>query len=475
MTAKETVERELKLAAPDGFELPDLGGEPLEPRTFTSTYYDTSDHRLARAGITLRRRVEKGKGLWQLKLPQGAARRELEQPGGPAEPPRELARLLVALTYARELSPIAKLRTRRAGFRVADDGNGKADVVLDSVAVMDARRVVGQFTELEVELVEGDEQALEAISRALRKAGAGKGERRPKVFRVLGLYDDDPAVPADDAAALGAMLVRQHQQILANDPGVRLGDDPEAVHRMRVATRRLRAVLRAAAPLLERERFERLRGELEWLAGVLGPVRDLDVLGGYLRTEIARLEPTDEAAAAELVERLADECEAAREALFGELASERYFDLLGVLDDATATPPLVSTGPSLEAIAGREFAKLRKTILRAGPAPSDEELHRIRIRGKRARYAAELAEPLAGKPARRFVQEAKRFQDVVGEHQDAVVAEERIRALAGCQKAELAFAAGRLAERQGTRRAEARAALPRAWARLERRGRRAWA
>ena len=100
---------------------------------------------------------------------------------------------------------------------MADNGTGKADVVLDSVAVMDARRVVGRFTELEVELVEGDEQALEAISRALRKAGAGKGERRPKVFRVLGLSDDEPAVPADDAAALGAMLERQHDQILAND------------------------------------------------------------------------------------------------------------------------------------------------------------------------------------------------------------------------------------------------------------------
>ncbi|MGI8606817.1 MAG: CHAD domain-containing protein [Gaiellaceae bacterium] len=471
MAPTETIERELKLAAPDGFELPDLGGEPLEPRAFTSTYYDTSDHRLARAGITLRRRVEHGKGLWQLKLPEGTARRELEQAGGPAGPPRDLAHLLVALTHARELSPIAKLRTRRAGYRVADNGNGKADVVLDSVAVMDARRVVGRFTELEVELVEGDEQALEAISGALRKAGAGEDEPRPKVFRILGLPGDDPAAPADDAAALRAMLARQHEQILANDPGVRLGDDPEAVHRLRVATRRLRAVLRAAAPLLEREWSESLREELAWLADALGPVRDLDVFERYLRAEIVRLEPTDEAAAAELVKRLAGERETARTAMLGELESERYFDLLGVLDGAI--PPVLATGPSLEAIAGREFAKLRKTILRSGPDPSDEKLHRIRIKGKRARYAAELAEPRVGKRSRRFVQAAKRFQDVVGEHQDAVVAEERIRALAGRRKAGLAFAAGRLVERQAARRAEARAALPQAWARLEKRGRRA--
>jgi len=469
----ETIEREVKLVAPDGFELPDLGGEPLEPRVFTSIYYDTPDHRLARAGITLRRRVERGKGLWQLKRPEGTARRELEQPGGPGGPPRELAQLLVALAHGRELSPIAKLRTRRAGFRVADDGNGKADVVLDSVAIMDARRVVDRFTELEVELVEGDEHALESISRALKKAGAGKGERRPKVFRVLGL-SDGTAAPADDAAALRAMLERQYEQILANDPGVRLGDDPESVHRLRVATRRLRAVLRAAAPLLEREKSEPLRGELAWLADVLGPVRDLDVLGEYLRGEIRGLEPTDEAAAVELVRHLAGEREDARAAMLEALVSERYFDLLELLDGASATPVL-STRPSLEAIAGREFAKLRKTVVRAGPNPSDEALHSIRIKGKRSRYAAELAEPLAGKRARRFVQEAKRFQDVVGEHQDAVVAEERIRAFAGRRKVGLAFAAGRLVERQAVRRAEARAALPQAWARLEKRGLRAWA
>ena len=208
--------------------------------------------------------------------------------------------------------------------------------------------------------------------------------------------------------------------------------------------------------------------KLGWLADVLGSVRDLDVLDAYLRTEIGKLDPTDEAAAGELVERVAGEREAARSAMLVELSSERYFGLLGVLDNITATPPVVSGGPSLKAIAGREFAKLQKTILRAGPRPSDEQLHRVRIRGKRARYAAELAEPLAGKRARRFVQEAKRFQDVVGEHQDAVVAEERIRALAGRRKAGLAFAAGRLVERQGARRAETRAALPAAWARPRR-------
>jgi CHAD domain-containing protein len=99
----------------------------------------------------------------------------------------------------------------------------------------------------------------------------------------------------------------------------------------------------------------------------------------------------------------------------------------------------------------------------------------VRIRGKRARYAAELAAGSVGKPARRFVRKAKRFQDVVGEHQDAVVAEERIRALLGRAGGEQThLAAGRLIERERTRRREARAAFPKAWAKLEKAGRAAW-
>src|SRR3954468_2117228 len=91
-----TVEHERKLDAPGGFELPALGGSPLEPRLFTSVYYDTVDKSLAHAGITLRRPPEHGRSVWQLKLPCADARLELEQPGGPVGPPDELAKLLRA-------------------------------------------------------------------------------------------------------------------------------------------------------------------------------------------------------------------------------------------------------------------------------------------------------------------------------------------------------------------------------------------
>jgi CHAD domain-containing protein len=118
---------------------------------------------------------------------------------------------------------------------------------------------------------------------------------------------------------------------------------------------------------------------------------------------------------------------------------------------------------------------LRRAARRLGRKATAADVHRARIRAKRARYAAELVEPLAGKRVSRFIRATKHFQDVVGAHQDAVVAAERIRAVADRSKSiETAFAAGRLAERTTARRKKARRQLPRAWKGLERRGRKAW-
>jgi hypothetical protein len=115
-TVKATLEREVKLQPPEGFDLSGFEGEPRSPRVFESTYYDTVDRRLAREGVTLRRRVENGAGAWQLKLPQGAARLELELEGDEAVPDRAVA-LLVGLTRRRPLELVARLRTQRETLR----------------------------------------------------------------------------------------------------------------------------------------------------------------------------------------------------------------------------------------------------------------------------------------------------------------------------------------------------------------------
>jgi CHAD domain-containing protein len=244
--------------------------------------------------------------------------------------------------------------------------------------------------------------------------------------------------------------------------------DPDAVHDLRVALRRTRAVLRAARDLFDPDWVDRLRDELKWLGGELGQVRDLDVLIAHLRSERDEVGPD----ATPVIRRLERERKAARRRAVAALDSGRYLELLDDLRIAVDYPPVQKPDLDLSRVASKEFAKLRREVAALGQSPTDEALHQVRIRGKRARYAAELAEPVVGKPATKFVKAAKRFQDVVGEHQDAVVAERRIRAFA--QSADAAFGAGRLVERERARRARMRAAFPAVWKRLERRGRRAW-
>ena len=477
---RSTRERELKLTIPADFSLPELPGEPLEPRTLTSTYFDTPDRALARAGVTLRRRVENRKGLWQLKLPGKGERLELETPGGPAAPPVDLADLLVGVLRGRGLERAAVLRTRRTGIRAQVDGRAVADVTIDRVAILDGRRVRESFVELEAEALDSDGAgALPDLGRALEEAGAAPGDGRSKAFRAMAFFPLEPALPPPDAPALEHVrvaLARQLAELLTHDPGTRFGEDSEELHQLRVATRRLRAILRAARDLLEPGWSEALRAELSWLASALGPVGDLDVLIERLRKEIEPLEPGERRAAARFIALLDEDRDAVRAAMLEAMSSPRYFELLDRLEAGVAAPHARESEISLHDIAAKEFRKLRKAVKALPPDPPDDELHAIRIRGKRARYAAELAEGAVGKPARRFVQDAKRFQDVVGEHQDAVVAEERIRDLLGRTSSPQAhLAAGRLIERERVRRLEARAAFPEAWDALEKSGKKAWA
>lgn len=385
----------------------------------TATYHDTPDRRLSRAGIPLRRRMVNGVGLWETEV----AGRLVSEPGGPAALPPQLAKRLRAPLRDAELVEIARLR----------EGAG-------DVALLEGQHIVRTYPDLD--------HALDALEPP--RPGAPE-KTEPAIEHVR------------------AYLRRQLTEIERTDPIVRsLADDDEALHDFRVAVRRSRAVLRVARPLFDREWVSSLRAELKWLGGELAPVRDLDVLLADLRDEPDR-------DVAPVVKALATERRRARAKLTKALTSERYFTLLDELATAADHPPVREIDISLRKVAAREFGRLRRRVAALGPRPTDAALHRARIAAKRARYAAELAEPVAGKRARKFVAAAKTFQDVVGAHQDAVTATARIREVrAASANADTAFAAGRLVERQANRRAAARAAVPKAWRRLDRRGRKAW-
>ena len=466
---KRTLEREVKLHADPAFELPELGGERLDPRVFVSTYYDTPTHRLAPHGVTLRHRVENGKGRWQLKLPRGAARLELEVDGGPVRIPDEMRALLAAYLRGVDPVPVARLRTRRESVRV--DG---AEVVHDSVDVLENRRVERSFDELEVELLEGDENVLRRLERALRRAGAGEPESRPKLFQALDLEyrpDDEPAPrDASPAEVVRAQLRIQLARMLAHDPGARTGDDPEDVHQLRVATRRLRAFLRGARGLVDADWADDVRARAAVLGEALGAVRDLDVLLERIRADVAELDPAERRDARPLLRKLQRERVSARRRLLALLDDRAYFDLLDTLEAGPPQHEATDDDPTLAGLWRREQRRLEKAMRPLGPDSPSDELHAARLKAKRARYAAELGESALGKGGRRFVERAKELQDVLGEHQDSTVAEERLRRLAAATAPETAFVAGRLVERERERQREARAAWPDAWKRLRKAG-----
>lgn len=281
----------------------------------------------------------------------------------------------------------------------------------------------------------------------------------------LGLADPPPEASPDasPAAHVRVRIDRQVRTLVEHEAVAKVGEDPEGVHQMRVAVRRLRAALKAVAPSPE---LDTLQQELRWLGSVLGRIRDLDVMLDHLRGQAADLSVVERSAAERLLSGLVADRRRARRRMVETFRMARYSNLLHSLADLVRSelPTVVPDGEGsalLEVIA-RPHRKLRNDALALGDDPPDDDLHALRIRGKRLRYAAELAAPAGGKPVRRLISATRTFQEVLGDHQDAVTAEEELRRLVA-ELAELAevdheavFVAGRLVERERARRADCR-------------------
>jgi CHAD domain-containing protein len=476
---RSTVEREIKLTVGDRFRLPKLPGTPLPRRRLTSTYYDTSQYDLAHAGITLRHRIERGKQAWQLKLALMKDRQEIELVDRQSVPPTLFRDLLFLHLGQRQLIPVTTLRVWRAGIRVRMDHTPVAEVTLDHVSVMKDGAVIQRFRELEIEQVNGKDDVLPDLERQLRRAGAEDHDGRPKLVRALSLVAPGPEPqPASDAPVMDHVkwaLARHVRWLIAHDPGARLGKEPESLHQMRVATRQLRAVLRAARPLLVPEWADSLRDELRWLGQVLAPARDLDVQLAYFREESTALDARDRRPLTQFIAHLEAQRNHVQEIMLNELRSERYLDLIRRLRQAPHDPTVVESTVTLRDLAKQEFTKLRNAIRQAGDSPNNASIHKTRIRTKRARYASELAESMVGKPATRFINKARAVQDVLGMHQDAIQAEAHIRAfLKQSTSARASFVAGRMVERQRQRQEKAGEKMPRLLRSLVKRGEKAW-
>jgi len=451
-------ETETEDDAPAGARLPGLERLPLvaatsgpEERRLEAEYYDTDGLRLIRAGITLRRRSGGGDDGWHLKLPLGGdTRRAIRRPlGGPERRvPEDLASLVRVQTRGAPLKPIARMTTTRHRLVLLDAaGKSLAEVVADDVdaQILGPVTAVSRWQEVEVELTGGDRRLLRAAGELLRHDGLRRAGQAARLARALGgrLPGPDHVARLTASSAAGHVVLaylRAHtERLKALDPMVRL-DEPDSVHQMRVASRRLRSTLRSFGHILPRRATRELAAEFKWLGGVLGEARDGEVLAGQLRARLRqvpaelRIGPVD----ARIQGHFASVRAAARTELLAVLDSERYFSLLDDLDRLLADPPFTpeASRPGadvLPAAARRARRQAGRRMRRAWHAPPgqarNEALHEARKAARRARYAAEAMTPAIGVKAARFAGRMRMAQSVLGEHQDSVIARAVLRDL----------------------------------------------
>jgi CHAD domain-containing protein len=504
--ATDTREVELKYEAGPGAVVPPLEDLPRvageagpDEETLEAEYYDTDDLRLLRAGVTLRRRRGGHDEGWHLKLPAGPqTRREIRlplgtagpaAPAGPAGPggravPDELASLVRVYTRGEELRPVARVATVRRRRTLLDRaGRSLAEVVADEVSAqtLGDSTTISQWREVEVELTGGDRQLLRAADRRLRRGGLRPAGRMAKLERALAdqLPDEDqrPSLGRHSSAAdvLMAYVREQADVLKALDPMVRR-NEPDSVHQMRVASRRLRSTFQSFGSVLRAQDTAHLRDELRWFGHVLGDARDAEVLSEHLQAEVkkAPAELVMGPVQARLREHFAPLEARTHQAVIETLDSERYFRLLDELDRMLADPPLIPAAgrPARDVLPGdvaRAYRRTRRRMRRARRAPDGQArnvaLHAARRAAKRARYAGEVAGPVYGKPARRFARRMKKVQSVLGTHQDAVIARDTIRELGvrAHLEGENAFTYGLLHERQTVTARESEHRAARKW------------
>uniref|UniRef100_UPI003D90731E CYTH and CHAD domain-containing protein n=1 Tax=Gordonia sp. B7-2 TaxID=3420932 RepID=UPI003D90731E len=458
MAASEQIEIELKFDVDAGQSAPDLRALPgvvsaVEPETFAldATYFDTETLDLAGNAITMRRRTGGPDAGWHLKRPSSVsgARREtrltFDQAPADGDVPTELLTPVLALTRSRRLAPVAVISTTRTvTVLLGPDGVRLAEFAEDLVTAQSL--LPGghsqQWAEWEFELIDGDNRLLKAAHKVLRSAGGREPSSASKLARAIGSTPTahEPRLSKKPTALelVVTDIALHRNSLIAYDPLVRV-DAEDAVHQMRVSTRRLRSVLSGFPTILDAERTAHLNGELKLLAGILGEARDSEV---QLALDESLLR--DEPASPTLVDALAGTETATHDrairAAHSAMSSARYFALLDAIDELIAAPPPGPDAdiPATDAV-DKAIDKSRKHINKAQgrlaelPEGSDEweeQLHTIRKRAKRLRYSIDAAEPLGKKKYKQVGAVAKEIQSALGDFNDSRINRTKLAELA---------------------------------------------
>ena len=466
----------------------------------TDTYLDTADRRLDRAGYAVRvRQTRRRPPEATLKSlardgadPAGPRiRLELEQTLDGVEPAAlgraggPVGERVRALAGARPLVPLFDVQTRRRVFPLTAGGEPSGELVLDDTAIREpSGRILSRLRRVEVEVPPHARSVVEPFVARLRSACGLQPATLSKyesglvasgiVRKSSETFGPTAISPSDAIGEVALAVLRRHFAVfLAREPGTRLGDDIEELHAMRVASRRLRAALSLFADAVPAGADE-LRPELAWIAQTIGVVRDLDVQLAQLEDWIEALPEADREPLARLRALLVEDRLEARAEMLAAFDSPRYarfvrrFGSLLRTRRGVRTPPALALAPEL---VERRQASMRKAARKIGKGAPPAAYHRLRIAGKRFRYALEFLADLYPGATDALVKRTVALQDLLGEHQDADVGALRLRRLAAERGAELGpqtvFAMGEIAERYQHAMAGMQSRAPAAFARVD--------
>jgi triphosphatase len=461
-----------------------IDGLILEPRStqqIFDTYLDTDDWRIHRAGFALRVRSESGTTEATLKSLHSAStevadRRELTETlnSSDSEAIREsigpVGLRVGAVSGARTLLPLFELRTSRQRFaiRKSDEAQQLGEIALDETVISRPHgEPQASMLRVEVEALTEAHGSLRSLVKTLRSNCALEAASDTKYS--LGLKSVGLAPPAQEFArttvdasmTVAEVAMANLRRYLAawhlHEPGARLGDDPEELHDLRVAGRRLDAVLRQFQSFLPPE-FLKVRTTLKSVLTALGHARDLDVAMGELQIFHRKLPKSDRVALEPLKEHLMSERDRARAQMLSVLDSiwvqKNLQELTSLLTAPVAALETSAADLALHTSPGlirQRFRKLRKRADLLGTDSSTDDYHEVRGQVKKLRYALEAVAALYGKPANDMIRALRRWQENLGLQQDAAVAMQRLNDLAGAKPkgipAETLFLMGRLAER----------------------------
>ncbi len=383
------------------------------------------------------------------------------------------------LTGGAALHTVLEMETKRTSFSVVRDDEEIARLHLDAILVVMREDEKAALSRVEVEeVIAGGLAHLGPFLQAMEASCALTKVEDSRFEAALALRGADPEASLDfgyaeltpDATTgeYAYALLRQYfATFLRHEPGTRLGEDPEELHDMRVATRRMRAAMGIFKPALP-SRFLTLRDELKWIAGALGTVRDLDVQLAWLASMREDTDWRDSTAVGPLVDDIGEARAVARNELLEAMASERYADLVDSMmtalrqgDEGLGDAALPVRKHAAEVLRKRH-RKFRKPGSKLKRGSSAEEYHAVRIAAKRFRYSLDSVLPVLPRRQRalRMIDAMKEVQELLGQHQDGAVAIERLRGLVDARGASLPpetlFRMGELVEQCRVRMADIR-------------------